>query len=86
LLSSPGKRICRCGGSSLGDQSQFPDHRPSYVRSLRRPSARYDCRLKCAGLAARSVQKIRRLSKNTENVLANANLDQVTIVGRIVLV
>jgi hypothetical protein len=51
-----------------------------------RPRARYDYRLKCAGFAARSVQKIRRLSKNSENVLAKANLGQVTIVGGIVLV
>jgi hypothetical protein len=42
--------------------------------------------LRCAGLVARSSQKVRRLSENSDNPLTKANTHQVTIAESTVVV
>src|SRR5262249_22413097 len=55
------------------------------LSSERCSSARLYC-LRCVGLAAGSVKKIRRLSENSENLLTNGNAGKVTVAPTAILV
>jgi len=64
------RRICRHGPSSLRWPPEIAGP-PADLRPISAPRVRacYDYRHRCAELAARSVQKVRRLSKNSEKLL-----------------
>ena len=68
------------------DEPRSPDNRPSYCDPCAARPRALGCRLRCAGFAAKSAKKARRLSENPGNLLTMRNAGQGTIAGRMVFV